>query len=245
MNHQTEKTLFLVVCALFAISAVAFAIMLTTSQPAVIIPTKQLPGKPVIETRNQVPLRNETAVQTPPQEFSMYAASTTDAEWGKAQALVGQGEPTDSAIPTGSITVNVVNGRNSPKPLRCRLAREQSQLYQVEAKDGLCLFYDLAGGNYVIELNDGVTVIDQQAINLAAGQKVSIVLMAKNAKTFCRDSDNGMAYDQFGITMDQFGNEFSDLCISDRIVREFYCEDNQLKQSDTTCNTACMGGVCK
>lgn len=95
----------------------------------------------------------------------------------------------------------------------------------------------------------GKPVVEYSDLNVATDQVPAQALVAsttaaKSVKTFCRDSDNGLAYDQFGITFDQFGNDFSDTCISDRIIREYYCEDNQLKQSDITCNTSCVSGVC-
>jgi hypothetical protein len=241
MHHQTEKNLFLVVCALFVVLATTFAIMLAAGQPDAGTPGKSLPGKPVVESQNRSAPANDAAIQAPPQNLPSFATSTI----GERMDNESPRQPEAPALQnTGSIKVEVI-GRAGPKPLFCRLLLEDAELYQVELKDGSCRFYNLNTGRYQVELHDGIAVLDTQAVNLENGLEGSLLMTASKIKTFCRDSDNGLTYDQLGITMDQFGNEFSDLCISDRVVREYYCEDNQLKQSDTTCNTACMGGVCK
>ncbi|NTW22193.1 hypothetical protein HGA34_01450 [Candidatus Falkowbacteria bacterium] len=228
----TEKNLFMAVCSLFVILAASFTTGLIVSEPDL--------KKPAVNNAKTLPPEPLPPVAGP---FDITPPTLPGSD--PAFDVTGQLPPPNTPTDTGTVVVNIANGRNSQRSLFCRLTKDGVDIQQVQVSDALCSFVKLSPGVYDVELNDGITVIDQQRASLEGAAGVSVTLVAKNAKTFCRDSDNGLAYDQFGITIDQYGKEFPDVCISDRIVREFYCEDNQLKQSDTTCSSACLSGVCK
>jgi len=242
-RNKMEKNLFFGVCFLFITMLIAFVILLAVTQPDIKKSTVIKPVQPIVNNASSVIPFGElpTSVQQP--------------NFENQNDLNSINQPINNQVPTsqisstttmdsGSITVNVVNGRTSPRALYCHLKLNKTELYRVEVKDASCQFYNLTAGSYDIELSDETTVMDRYAVGLGAGRSSTIVMTAKSPITSCRDSDNGLAFDQAGIVIDQFGSEFYDVCISEKILREYYCEDNQIKQSDTTCEAMCNNGAC-
>ncbi len=221
---STEKNLFIAVCCIFVMLAAFFATALIMSEPDIKQPTT---GK---KPANDFAAKSERLPDISPRDgFNRPEAAQPEAIFAS----------------TSSVTVNVINGRNHPRPLFCHLAKGGVDIQTIQVAEARCLFVNLSPGTYDVDLNDGATSIDRQTFTVPSERSLSLTLVANNPKTFCRDSDNGLAYDQAGITFDQYGGEFADTCISDRTLREYYCENNQLKQSDTTCDGLCVVGACK
>jgi len=220
----TEKNLFIGVCCIFVMLAAFFATALVMSEPDI---------------------KQPTAVKIPANDYAEKSVRLREVSSGNNFNRLETAQPEAFFASTSSVTVNVVNGRNHPRPLFCHLAKGSVDIQSVQVADGLCLFVNLSPGTYDVDLNDGSAAIDRQTFTLTGERSLPLTLVANNPKTFCRDSDNGLDYGQPGITFDQYGGEFADTCISDRTLREYYCENNQLKQSDTTCDGLCVVGACK
>lgn len=59
----------------------------------------------------------------------------------------------------------------------------------------------------------------------------------------CSDSDGGVVYDVKGETVDQNNKEFTDVCLTDKLLEEGYCDTYGLVNSKTT-RCLCEEGAC-
>lgn len=64
-------------------------------------------------------------------------------------------------------------------------------------------------------------------------------------EVICADSDNGENFEEFGIARNpSTKQEYYDTCINTNTLKEFKCDQNQVKEVSKTCEYGCSNGVC-
>lgn len=60
----------------------------------------------------------------------------------------------------------------------------------------------------------------------------------------CKDSDSGQDFIVLGVVVNSSGASFRDFCKSEKLLNEYYCEDENIKSVEKKCDYSCFSGRC-